>query len=144
MGEGRVILFSEEPTATFVKRHKHIFWCPILLSSLPLYGRGLTVYNSLFLSWPMLQSLQLLRRWLSLIADIVSYRLQWWLKSCVVGYLTPSSKSEGQFVWATFPFTQRYHVGQQSFRKVWFEVARSSDFFNVATITFGSAYKMPR
>ena len=38
----------------------------------------LTVYYSLFLSWPMLQSLQLLCRSLSLIADIVSYRLQYW------------------------------------------------------------------
>ena len=42
------------------------FSCPILLSSLPLYGVGLTVYYSLFLPWPMLQSLQLLHHRLSL------------------------------------------------------------------------------
>ena len=40
----------------------NFFPCPILLSTLPLYGGDLTVYNSLFLSLPMLHSSQLLRR----------------------------------------------------------------------------------
>ena len=36
---------------------KHLFYlflflfCPFLLSSLPLYGGGLTVHHSLFISW---------------------------------------------------------------------------------------------
>ena len=45
-----------------------LFSCLIILSSLSLNGGGLTVFHSLFLSWPIPISL-LLHRWLCLVAD---------------------------------------------------------------------------
>ena len=51
-----------------VQKPVSFFTFPIFLSSLLLYGGGLPVYHSLFLSQPLYSSL-LLHHWLSLIAD---------------------------------------------------------------------------
>ena len=75
--------FTFDPQGDFFMSYS-----PLIIT--PLWW-GLTLYYSLFLSWPMLETSQLLCGRLNLIADIVYYRLQCWLQSCVVGYLIPSS-----------------------------------------------------